>query len=180
MKTKFFYYSIVLLLFLFTGALALAQEGATDSAGLSASKIVDYELPYPGILPDSRFYFFKAFRDQLIGSLISDPLKKAEFNLLQADKRLNAGVYLFRKGEQELAESTISKGENYFEKAINKAEEAKKQGIEASSFWNVLLRASKKHKQVLEDLEDKSPQAMKNKLGELRKRVENFEKKVSR
>src|SRR3989344_6985739 len=62
---------------------------ATDSA---TDQVEEYTLPYPGILPDNLLYPIKVFRDRIVSFLISDPLKKAEFNLLQADKRLQAGV----------------------------------------------------------------------------------------
>lgn len=78
---------------------------------------VEYTLPYPGMLPDHPLYNLKRVRDYILERLIADPVKKAEFYILQADKRLQMGVYLAAQGKNVLAESTISKGEKYLEKA---------------------------------------------------------------
>ena len=118
----------------------------------SAQKI-NYELPYPGLLPDSPIYFLRIIRDKTVGFLISDPLRKAEYDLLQADKRLNAGIYLFNSGKDEkkisLALSTISKAENYFDQAVQKAKAARKEGREINGIARRLIESNKKHQQAL-------------------------------
>jgi len=83
---------------------------------------VQYELPYPGVLPGALLYNLKAVRDRIIEFLMSDPSKKSNFYLLQADKRLSASIMLFDRGKNVLAETTLSKSQNYLEKAIDKAE----------------------------------------------------------
>lgn len=182
MKTRpLLHCTIVTLLFLFSVAGAFAQEQDVEGAAISPTPTpIKYDLPYPGLLPDSPLYFLKTARDRLINFLIADPLKKAEFNLLQADKRLQAGVYLFKKqGKERLAESTISKGENYFEQAIKEVEKAKKQGRDTVSIIERLSLAAKKHQEVLKELENKSPQDVKRSITLLRERTANFEKQVN-
>lgn len=127
---------------------------ATPSAVIVPT--VDYTLPYPGLLPDNPLYGLKTMRDRIVGFLISDPLKKSSFDLLQADKRLQAGVYLVQtegKGKETLAEQTISKGENYLSEAVSKLQEAKMQGRDVTDSVNTLVRASQKHQLVIMDLE---------------------------
>ncbi|MCL5970697.1 MAG: DUF5667 domain-containing protein [Patescibacteria group bacterium] len=143
------------------------------------AKQINYSLPYPGILPDNRLYFTKVIRDKLISLLISNPLKKAEFDLLVADKRLASGFYLTEKGNFKLAETTISKGENYFGEAIDKTREAKKQGMDISHVTQQLFDASEKHKEVIKGLEAKSPKDLKQSFHGLYKRMEGFEKEVN-
>lgn len=145
----------------------------------SIALTVEYQLPYPGLLPDSAFYSLKALRDKIVGFLISDPIKKAEFKLLAADKRLNAGAYLFEKSKYDLALSTISKGENYFEEAINKVKEAKKQGRDTTDILIILSISVKKHREVLITLEKKAPGNSKAGIASTIKRVEGFENKVN-
>lgn len=181
--------SILIFLFL-TPSFSFAQEEltikeATDSPELSSinkniNKRVEYQLPYPGLLPDSPLYFVKVLRDAIVGFLISSPLKKADFYLLQADKRLSAGVYLFKLGKSKynLAESTMSKGANYFEKAISKAREAKKQGMDIGDIASRLLTSSKKHQEVIKDLAVNAGSKTKESLSPLLKRVKNFEKQA--
>lgn len=172
---------IFVLAFFFLGSQAsLAQSDISKDAVPLSPTPVEYQLPYPGLLPDNPLYFLKVARDRIIGFLISDPLKKAEFNLLTADKRLNAGVYLFnsRQGKEDLVLSTISKGENYFEESIIKAREAKKQGMDTVNILRRLSLSAKKHQEVLKELEAKSPKNKKQGFILLEKRVEDFEKTI--
>lgn len=184
---------ILLLFFLFlfgflvSGRPSLAQEEimveTTSSADITATQSgktpAEYTLPYAGILPDNPLYKLKAARDWVVNFLISDTLKKSEFSLLQADKRLSAGVALFRKDKKELAEETISKGQNYFEFAIAKAAEAEKQGRDINNLKENLVRAVKKHKQILSGLRKDAPKNLKEQFGNLEKRMDEFDMKVN-
>ncbi len=109
----------------------------------------------------------KALRDRIVSFFISDPLKKAEFNLLMADVRLNAAQYLFAKGESKysLAETTISKGENYFYNSLVMVNDAKQQGMRLNDFVPKLIIAAKKHQQVIKDLEAKSRSSSALRMG---------------
>ena len=146
-------------------------------------KSIEYQLPYPGILPDNPLYSLKAIRDKVVDFLISDPKKKAEFSLLQADKRLNAGVYLFNSAKENdkkvnLAISTISKAENYFFKSIMEIKKAKAQGVNISDLAGKLLTASEKHQEVITSLERRSKGNIRESLVRERKRSEGFEKQA--
>ena len=162
-----------LLIFLLSFNISFAQELSP-----TPTPQVNYELPYPGLLPDNPLYFLRVIRDKTAGFLISDPLKKAEFDLLQADKRLNAGVYLFNKGKISLALSTISKAENYFEQAIGKVKEARLEGMEINRITRKLIDSSKKHQEELNALEKKSQSSFKESFGLQNKRAEAFEKEA--
>ena len=152
-----------------------AQEVANPT--ISPSPTIDYPLPYPGILPDNPLYFMKALRDKVVSFFISDPLKKAEFDLLMADSRLNAAQYLFAKGEGKysLAETTISKGENYFYNSLIMISEAKQQGMQVNDFVSKLIIAAQKHQQGIKEFEGKSPSAIKDRLAGDERRAKNFE-----
>lgn len=180
------YFWLILLVFIFLlgfKSISFAQEPSQESSEdvLPASTVIEYQLPYPGLLPDSPLYFLKVARDRIVSFLIFDPLKKAEFDLLTADKRLGAGLSLVNKKQEkdDLAVSTISKGENYFEEAISKIKEAKRQGIETKEFLRKMSLAAKKHLEVLKQLEGKAPPNKKEGFKNLQKRVEDFEKEVN-
>lgn len=165
--------ALSLLIFLFSFNISFGQEISP-----TPTPKVNYELPYPGLLPDSPIYFLRATRDRIVGFLIADPLKKADFNLLQADKRLNAGIYLFKKGKVELSLSTISKAENYFEESLEKVKKARSQGMDISEITRKLIDSAKKHQEELSSLEEKSPQSFKESFKTQRKRIEAFEKEA--
>lgn len=159
-------------------------------AASSSQEEVSYELPYPGLLPDNPLYFLRIIRDKTVGFLIADPLKKAEFDLLQADKRLNAGLYLLNSIRQndssekndkkiKLAISTISKAENYFEQALNKMGEAKMQGRNINETEGKLKNALRKHQQELERLIQKVSANLVVSFEKEQKRAAGFEERLS-
>lgn len=164
---KFIVIAFVLFFFIYVQAV-MAQEPA-----------VSYELPYAGLLPDNPLYSLKVLRDRVIGFLITDPLKKSQFDLLQADKRLNAGISLCKKKNYALAQSTMSKGENYLEQSMHDLEQAKKEKIDIRSLQATLLQAANKHEDVLEALEETSPSGYKGGFTSLHTRAIDIRQKIS-
>jgi hypothetical protein len=154
--------------------------GLSPSANSQQENQVNYELPYPGLLPDNPLYFLRVIRDKTIEFLISDPLKKAEFYLLQADKRLNAGIFLFNKGKIPLSISTISKAENYFSQALDKVGEVKSQKKSVSEIEGRMKDAAEKYEQELGILISKSGTNYKASYETELKRVQGFEVRLSR
>lgn len=177
---KKFLFSIFLFsIFLFNFQPAFAQEEKTATV---PAKVESYELPYPGLLPDHPLYFLKMLRDKVIGFFISDSIKKAEFDILQADKRLNASVYLLYKKslqKDELAISTISKGQNYFDDALVKIKLAKQQGINISDIDIKLKVSLRGHGITLKNLESKVSKKTKEKLIASQRRIKNLEKQAN-
>jgi len=120
------------------------------------SAIVKYDLAYPGILPDSPIYKLKVLRDKITVGLISNPQKKAEFYLLQADKGILAAAMLVDKKDFALAKETALKAEHNitmmtydlwrFPKRLN------------LDFYNKLKTASLKHQEVLVSLMKRVPE----------------------
>ena len=83
-----------------TGSPTIAATPApVVKAGTVIEKKQEYLFPLPGILPDHPLYFPKQVRDGIMDRLIVDPLRKAEFLVLQADKRLNMGKVLVEQGK---------------------------------------------------------------------------------
>lgn len=156
---------------------------STPSAGVSenVSLPVDYFLPYPGLLPDSPFYFLRVIRDKVISLLIVDPNKKIAFDLLQADKRLNASTYLMneRPPKEQLVKTTVSKAENYFSEAISESQNAQRQGIKVNDMWNILLNSAHKHELVIQSLEKMTSGDIRKSLHQEEIRVDGFEKMIS-
>lgn len=158
---------------------------ASPTAQMTVTPTPDYTIPYPGLLPDSPLYVFKTMRDRLISLMIGDALKKAEFDILQADKRIGAAVMLIDYGneqKQALAVSTVSKGLNYFDEAIQKSFEAKKQGDgtmdikahlqNAGAMYQYLL--AKEKKKVKNKLVITGLGVEQDRLGKLLKQVKNL------
>lgn len=176
---KFLLFLFSLLVFLIFTNPAFASDKISS---FTYEEIVkDYTLPYPGLLPDNRFYFLKMTRDKIMGMLISDPLKKADFDTLAADKRLNAGIFLLLSDEKKysLATSTISKGENYLVDAVMKIQEAKRQGIGVLDTKARLSQVLKKHAEILKRLGTKFKGDIKGQIQLEEKKVLQLQKTVS-
>jgi len=144
---------IVISFFLSLLAFSFLTQKISAQMAWPPKEPVDYTMPYPGLLPDNPLYPLKILRDQFVTFLISDPVKKSEFDLLQADKHIQAGYLLIVKEKKVvLATTTISKGNNYFDQALTSAEEAKKQGMDTRDILQRLSQANQKHAEIIADL----------------------------
>ncbi len=149
-----------------------------SSSAMPTPTPVDYTMPYPGLLPDHPLYFLKAFRDRVLAFLISNPIKKADFDLLQADKRVEASYLLVtQEKKMDLAQMTFSKGENYFEDSLSQVRIAKKEGIDMRDFVHKLVLANKKHQEILNNI-TKGSSSQQQKFADNAKRLKQFEKTV--
>lgn len=129
--------------------------------GMAAEEI-GYTLPYPGILPDHPLYFLKQIRDNILDFFIRDPLKRVEFNLLMADKRVNMGSFLVDKEKYQLAQEIVLEAEEYYTKAVEEFAKAEEQGREIrNELVEKLNIAAAKHRQVIANLEKSSPEEVK-------------------
>lgn len=116
---------------------------------------VNYRLPYPGLLPDSPFWFLKAIRDRFVLFFAWDPKSKIEEVLLLADKRLAAAEALINGGKESIGVSTAIKGEKYLQEAVNLFLSTK--GLEVEKRVK-LETALAKHKEVIKALQERSPE----------------------
>lgn len=132
---------------------------------------VEYDLPYPGLLPDNPLYNFKALRDRIIEILISDPAKKGEFFLLSSDKRFNAGVFLIIKGKNDLGVLYISKSNNYMSMAIAQSTQA---GARGKQDLQKMKLSIQKHEEVINELKPKVDTKNRTKLSYELDRLKQF------
>lgn len=155
---------ITFFLFALTVSLGFAQDKKVPTPTPTPKPKVEYVLPYPGILPGHPLFFLKSLRDRLVEFFISDPLKKAEYHLLLADKWLNSGLFLLEQGKTDLAERAFAKGEKYLEDALGEAEKAQKAGKDTSALMSKLSLATLKHQEVLTEVLGKIPEPAKKGL----------------
>ena len=152
--------SLAFLVFLAGVIVAQTRPTPTPIPTPAATK-VDYVLPYPGILPDHILYPAKMLRDRILDFFIREPIKKTEFLILMADKRLGAGKTLIDFGKVSLGETTLSKGEKYLERAINSASQVRQQGKNVNDLLDKLEKSTRKHIEVLEEVSQKAPESAK-------------------
>ena len=136
---------------------------------------IDYCLAYPGVvLPNSPLWPLKALRDKLWLLITSNESKKAELNLLFADKRLGAAKILFDNKDYETGYTTLTKAEKYLEQAGNIGSDIRAKGGDTTELSNTLVKASLKHRQIIEEIILIAPEDAKPKIVEL----ENYAIKV--
>ncbi len=128
---------------------ATATTAAVPDA-LPTPAPVQYDLPYPGMLPNNPLYVVKQVRDWILDKMIVDPVKKTEFYILQGDKRLAMGMMLATSGNGVLAEQTISKGEKYMNNAALTLLALKGQGKDVPAYiTDKLTQSLAKHEEVI-------------------------------
>ena len=140
------------------------------------NKEIQYDLPYPGILPDNPLYFLKVIRDKVQEFFITDPLQRAVFDVMQSDKRMNASVSLSEEKPENTAliSSTVSKALNYFEESISQTKQAKQQGEDIKNFASHMDTASLKYRQLILQLQTKSTAALKSDLEGDKSRIDSL------
>ncbi len=141
---------LVLVMSIFSSvARGASGESVANTPPVVVSKI-EYYLPYPGILPDSPIYKVKMVRDRVVLWLTFGEQKKAEKELLYANKRIGAAVALADGGKKELAVSTATKAEKYLESAMARVDKLLAAGVDAKSLKLELEKATVKHKEILQ------------------------------
>lgn len=145
----------------------------------ASDRTIDYQLPYPGILPDSPIYPLKEIRDKIAGFLIGNPLKKAEFDLTKADVRMSAAIALIeQKKSATRTAATISQAQEYFSEALKKTRDAKAQGMDTRDFVKRLSLSNQKHLETVEEIEKKIGKKDLNKFELMKKRIQTLTQEV--
>lgn len=115
----------------------------SEKSEVENTETIEYFLAYQGkVGPDSPLWYAKAVRDRLWYLATFNSLKKAELNLLFADKRLNSSVELFKNDKPDLGLSTLTKAEKYLQKSLEVTPED-------NEFYKKLALASLKHIEVI-------------------------------
>lgn len=96
------------------------SQSATDGGAMEdgTGGMVEYVLPYPGILPDHPLFAMKMLRDWIFERLINDPFRKTEFYILQADKRLSMALAFMDNVKPEGALAAATDAQEFMDKAL--------------------------------------------------------------
>lgn len=136
---------------------------------------VDYYLAYPGsVIPGNPLWYLKAARDKVWLLITTNEDKKAELNLLFADKRLGMALQLFRSGKTGLGFTTLTKAEKYLEKSSSIEQKIRARGGDTFEISDRLMRASILHVVVTEKIKLLAPEDAIPKINS----VENITKNV--
>ncbi|MBI5621074.1 hypothetical protein HY949_04790 [Candidatus Gottesmanbacteria bacterium] len=144
-------FSISILFYLLASLPISIVAALEKNSGITiAPPSVQYDLAFPGMLPDNPFYKVKVLRDRYIADFISDPIKKIEFYLKQTDKGILAAAMLVDKNNVTLARETALKAEHNM--TLLTYELYRLKGKQDEAFFMRLKTASAKHQEVLRSL----------------------------
>lgn len=116
--------------------------------------IVQYDLAFPGILPDNFLYKLKVLRDKIQLIVTTDPKKRIELLLQLADKGVLASAMLVDKKEWTLAKETVLKAENNM--TLLSPEIYRLDDPIDQKLLKKIQRASQKHQEVLAKLRERA------------------------
>ncbi len=136
-------------LFVVAPVFAVSSNAPPAAVPLTTPSI-DYALPYPGMLPDSPFYFLKVARDRIMLWIIRDPIQRSFYGLLLADKRLAAGQVLINTGKTSLGVTTVSEAEVYFRQAVQ--EDLNVRNRDTADLTAKLTVSGSKHAEIINNL----------------------------
>lgn len=145
---RIFFLMVFAFLIIFPNSASAKEEITIQDSTPSA--VVKYDLAYPGMLPDHPLYKLKVLRDKITTFLIQDPMKKAEYHLLLADKRIHMSKILVEKGKIELAKETALKGENEYTLLVFMFKDVGKKP--SKTFFDTLQAAALKHQEILNEI----------------------------
>jgi len=166
MRNAFLLLIITLFFSLSFPILVFSQERETFEATPQPT-LIEYPLPYPGILPDHPLYFLKNLRDKFLLFITREPGKKSQLNLLLADKNLAMGELLWEREKYELAIISLKRGEEYLLNSV-----AELSGLKTKEqllgVIDKLKLAIEKHEEILKKLSSSSREReLTQKLGEI-------------
>jgi bacterioferritin (cytochrome b1) len=137
---------------------AYAQEGVEVAP--KQSEILEYPLPYPGILSNHPLYIFKEFRDNLMRALLTSQTQQIEFDVLQSDKYVAMSLAYQKLGMWNLAAKTMQRSLKEMNTAVNETSVVMKNGgTIPGHIMDKLEKSTVKHKELADDLIKESSEA---------------------
>lgn len=127
--------------------------------------IIQYDLTFPGMLPDNFLYKLKVMRDKIQLVITTEPIKRINLLLRLADKGILASAMLIDKKDWKLAKETALKAENYMTlltPELSRLDEPIDQKL-----LKKLQIASQKHQEVFAKLQERAEDKDKKKFTQL-------------
>jgi len=119
------------------------------------------ELPSPGLLPDSPFYFLEIITEGIGTFFTFGDLKKAERHAVLAAERLAEVQAVVEKGKPEFVEKTLARYENQLNNSIARAKKAQAKDQNVEEVMARIGEATSVHLEVLARVYEKVPEQAK-------------------
>jgi len=151
MKRLLFLCSLVLLgLWIGASPTAALTPPLPSDASLSAVRTpIEYELPYPGLLPDHPLYPLKKVRDRILLLFTRTPDRKSQLLHLLSDKKMAMVQVLWDNNKKELAVATAAEAEMNLLSAAVEVQGLKQRNILSVGVAENMDLAARKHEEML-------------------------------
>ena len=143
---------VFLLSFCAVSPVAASSSVASSSATVTPTIVLDYTMPFPGILPDHPLYQIKTLRDKILLFFTNNPVKKINLELLMSDKQVVMGELLWEKGKSDLAVETFNKSEKGLLSVVMSLNELKKTNNLPAGLADKVELSAKKHEEIISKL----------------------------
>lgn len=130
----------------------------TMFASAGAVRAQTDQLPDPGMLPDSPFYFLKSMGEGVGTFFTFGDVNDAERALELSERRLAEARALAEQGKPDEAEKAAERYRDQLERALAKAEKARENGKDTDEILARTSEATLRHQAVLADVHAKVPE----------------------
>lgn len=163
------WHGIFFFVFLFFGIFPPRTVAQTTPAiaSPSAKSSIEYDLPYPGLLPGHPLYPIKWWRDRILLFFTRDQAQKSSLLLLLADKKLAMVLRLLESEKQELAAQTVGESQEHILEGSKQLITLKQKNTLPVGLAEKFDVASRKHEEILTGLEKNASTAS------IRERIEH-------
>jgi len=175
-KIKIFLFLIIfpIILFCFNSSIRAQIKQVKQN---SVTTVNSYELFWPivaGKVEGDSLYSLKLFKEKVREMLILSDFKKADYNILIAEKRIVEAEKLINDSKFEDAKKTLDRLSVSLEKVVNNIKAAEKSGIPVESLQNRLTSSLEKQIALMEYLTTKLPSANKDLFTSVKTQVDKI------
>jgi len=136
----------------------------------------DYQLPYPGILPNDPFYMMKMIRDRIRLLTTINPESKTRLLFSYANQRIAAAKALGEEGNIDEALTVASKAEAYLFQSIMRSQTIPI--FKQTQWFEELKQATLKHEEVIEELNLIAPNFANNQATRLHDGLDQLREQI--
>jgi hypothetical protein len=117
----------------------------------------DYVLPYPSFMPGNKFYTVSKVFEKLEKYWYFGNFAQFKYNLKLSDKYLVEAKTLFEYKQYLFAVKALKDSDMYFKNTSIYLKKAKKEEKDITEKNKILISASQKHKEILQEIEKNIP-----------------------
>ena len=116
-----------------------------------------YVLPYPSYMPGNKLYKLSHLTDRLKYYWYWGNIGQFRYHLKLSDKYLVEAKILMEYKQYLLGVSAVERSDKEFSQLLNLLHSAKRYKIDVSQMRNVLIEASEKHQEVIDNMKRITP-----------------------